>query len=79
MVETLKSGEIIRTISENGNRKTFFPKKSENKVSHVRPHARNADDTYDLPVRDKLTGISKFTKHCFWINASYVQNEIFEK
>ncbi|MBP92639.1 MAG: DNA mismatch repair protein, partial [Flavobacteriaceae bacterium] len=54
-------------------------KKTENKVSHVRPHARNAADTYELPIADKLTGLTEYTKHCFWLNASYVKDEIYLK
>lgn len=79
MIETLQKGEIVREVTENGIRKTFFPKKGENRISHVRPHARNAADTYELPVVDKLTGLTEFTKHCFWLNASYVKNEIYLK
>lgn len=79
MVETITKGEIIKEVTKSGQRKTFFPKKSENRISHVRPHARNAMDTYKLPVPDKLTGISEYTKHCFWLNASYVKDEIYMK
>ena len=57
----------------------FITKKTENRISHVRPHARNSADTYNLPVVDKLTGQTKFTKHSFWLNATYVKNEIYEK
>ena len=35
---------------------------------------RNAKDTAPLPVADKLTGANKYTKHCFWINNSYIKN-----
>ena len=79
MVKTVSSGEIVKEVTEKGVRKTYFPKKTENKVSHVRPHARNAEDTYDLPVADKLTGLTEYTKHCFWLNASYVKDEIYLK
>lgn len=79
MVKTVSSGEIVKEVTEKGVRKTYFPKKTENKVSHVRPHARNAEDTYALPVADKLTGLTEYTKHCFWLNASYVKNEIYLK
>ena len=79
MVKTVSNGEIVKEVTKNGLRKTYFPKKSKNKVSHVRPHAQNRDDTYDLPVEDKLTGLTKYTKHCFWLNASYVKNEIYLK
>lgn len=79
MVKTVSNGEIVKEITDKGIRKTNFPKKTENRVSHVRPHARNAADTYELPVADKLTGLTEFTKHCFWLNASYVKDEIYLK
>ncbi|WP_299135708.1 Sau3AI family type II restriction endonuclease [uncultured Tenacibaculum sp.] len=79
IVKTVSNGEIVKEVTEKGVRKTYFPKKTENKVSHVRPHARNAADTYELPVADKLTGLTEYTKHCFWINASYVKDEIYLK
>ncbi|WP_250433156.1 Sau3AI family type II restriction endonuclease [Hanstruepera flava] len=77
MVKTVSKGEIVKEVTSKGIRKTYFPKKTENRISHVRPHARNAADTFDLPVSDKLTGFKQFTKHCFWLNASYVKDEIF--
>ena len=46
---------------------------SENAVCHVRPHGRNANDTIKLPVHDKLTGATEYTKQCFWINNSYIK------
>lgn len=79
MKTTVSKGEIVKEVTNKGVRKTYFPKKTENRISHVRPHARNADDTYDLPIADKLTGLTEFTKHCFWLNASYVKDEIYEK
>ena len=79
MVKTVSNGEIVKELTDKGIRKTNFPKKTENRVSHVRPHARNAEDTYELPVADKLTGLTEFTKHCFWLNASYVKDEIYLK
>lgn len=79
MKTTVSKGEIVKEVTDKGVRKTYFPKKTENRISHVRPHAKNADDTYDLPIADKLTGLSEYTKHCFWLNANYVKNEIYEK
>lgn len=79
MVNLVEKGLIVKEITGKGIRKNHFPKKTENRISHVRPHARNAADTYELPVADKLTGFTDFTKHCFWLNASYVRSEIFEK
>src|SRR5690606_15464094 len=77
--KSLRQGKIVREVSDKGKRLTYFPKKSENRISHVRPHARNANDTYPLPKKDKLTGLNEYTKHCFWLNAKYVKDEIFEK
>lgn len=70
---TVKSGNIVKSIS-NGKRKTNFVGMKSNPVCHVRPHGRNANDTDDLPVRDKLTGSEVYTKHCFWINNKYILN-----
>ena len=79
MKKTVSKGEIVKEVTDKGVRKTYFPKKTENRISHVRPHARDANDTYKLPVADKLTGLSEYTKHCFWLNANYIKNEIYEK
>lgn len=70
---TIKSGNIVQYI-KNNKRKTNFVGMKDNKVCHVRPHGRNALDTDDLPVPDKLTGATKYTKHCFWINNKYIAN-----
>ena len=75
----IKQGKIISEITGKGIRKTYFPKKTENRISHVRPHARDKNDCYDLPVKDKLTNTAEYTKHCFWLNASYVKDEIYLK
>ncbi len=79
MVETVSNGKIVKEVTEKGIRKSYFPKQNKNRVSHVRPHARNSSDTYDLPIPDKLTGLTEFTKHCFWLNASYVKDEIYNR
>lgn len=74
----IEHGEIVSYISNDGIRKTNFPSMSENEICHVRPHARNKNDTFPLPVIDKVTGENKYTKHCFWINASYL-NKILKE
>jgi len=78
-IETVKQGKIVKEIKENGSRTTYFPKKTENRVSHVRPHAQNRDDCYPLPVTDIKTGNDEYTKHCFWLNAKYISEEIYLK
>ena len=69
---TIKTGNIVKSI-ENGIRKTNFVGMSENNVCHVRPHGKNANDVCKLPVADKLTGATEYTKHCFWINNNYIR------
>ncbi len=66
-----RKGELIKLNN--------FPKSTENRVCHIRPHGRNAKDTYTLPVKDKILGTDKYTKQCFWFNKSYVKNEIYLK
>ena len=73
----ISTGNIVKSIT-NGIRKTNFPGMSENEVCHVRPHGRNAKDTAPLPVADKLTGATKYTKHCFWINNKYIKDLFLE-
>ena len=76
-IDVIKNGNIVKSII-NGVRETNFPGTTENKVCHVRPHARDAQDTYPLPVADKLTGATEYTKHCFWFNRGYLE-EILEE
>lgn len=59
--------------------KREFWSKIKKILFRVRPHARNAADTYELPFADKLTGLTEYTKHSFWLNASYVKDEIYLK
>lgn len=59
------------TIS-NGRHRNNFPKASENPVCHVRPHAQNAKDTYELPDG------RRYPKQCFWLNNKYIYGQINE-
>lgn len=74
----VSKGKIVKEVRD-GIRNTNFPNKSFNSVSHVRPHATNAADTYPLPTKDKLTKAKEYTKHCFWLNNTYVRDEIYLK
>ena len=76
--EIVAKGNIVKEIKK-GIRYTNFPNKPFNSVSHVRPHATNADDTYTLPTKDKVTKLNEYTKHCFWLNNTYVRDEIYLK
>ena len=72
------SGNIVKKVDENGKRDTNFPGMSDNGVCHVRPHARDSKDTLSLPVADKLTGLTEYTKHCFWLNNKYLEEILKE-
>jgi DNA mismatch repair protein MutH len=76
--EIVSKGKIVKKVVGT-TRYTNFPNKSFNSVSHVRPHAANAADTYPLPIKDKLTKAKEYTKHCFWLNNTYVRDEIYLK
>ena len=76
-VSVIKSGQVVSGIKRLKSGKavltTNFPGIAFNGVCHVRPHARNADDTYELPFPDKKTGVVRFTKQCFWLNNTYIK------
>lgn len=74
--EIVAKGNIVKEI-KNNIRYTNFPNKKFNSVSHVRPHATNAADTYPLPTKDKLTKANEYTKQCFWLNNTYVRDKIY--
>lgn len=76
--DIVSKGKIVKEVIGT-TRYTNFPNKSFNSVSHVRPHATNAADTYPLPKKDKLTKAKEYTKHCFWLNNTYVRDEIYLK
>ena len=63
----------VKIEERDGCRVDNFPAASENRVCHVRPHGRNAQDTYPLPDG------RKYTKQCFWLNNSYIYDQIDEK
>ena len=73
-VEVIKSGNIVKSIGKT--RMTNFPGMKENSVAHVRPHGRDANDVFELPVADKLTGSKVYTKYCFWLNNKYIETII---
>ena len=70
--EVILSGNIVNSIDEKGYRTTNFPGMKDNRVCHVRPHAITMHDTFPLPVKDKFTGLEEYTKHCFWLNNTYI-------
>ena len=73
----INEGDILKSVSEEGYRKTNFPGIDFNGITHIRPHGRNAKDTYPLPVALKVTGAMEYTKQCFWLNPDYVRDAIY--
>lgn len=76
--DVVSKGNIVKVV-KGTTHYTNFPNKSFNSVSHVRPHATKAADTYPLPIKDGLTKANEYTKHCFWLNNTYVRDEIYLK
>ena len=66
--QVLKDG--LKIEFRNGKNYNNFPKASDNPICHVRPHARNAQDTYELPDG------RPFPKQCFWLNNSYIFEQL---
>ena len=52
---------------------SIFPTQAQNRISHVRPHAKNSKDTYTLPDG------REYPKQCFWLNNSYILSVIKDK
>ena len=81
--QIIAKGEIVKGFKTDKNgkvsRETNFPNKKFSNISHVRPHAKDASDTYSLSKKDKLTKQTQYTKHCFWLNNSYIRDEIYLK
>ena len=67
----INHGIVITT--KNGVDYNNFPSPSENRVCHVRPHARNKKDTYELPNG------GEFTKQSFWLNNSYILEQLSDE
>lgn len=78
-VEIVKNGNIVAGYKDNGDRKTNFPSTKFDSVCHVRPHGQNAKDVYSLPTIDKVSGSNVYTKHCFWLNNSYIKSIIIRE
>lgn len=69
-VQTIRNGvRLYRTERGIGNN---LPKSTESPVAHVRPHGKNGADHAPLPDGRMMT------KQCFWLNNSYVEQQIKE-
>ncbi len=52
----------------NNKQSNCLPRKSEHRIAHVRPHAKNKMDTYETPE-----GTNE-VKKCFWLNSKYIKS-----
>lgn len=79
----LKTGNIVKGFKKDRNGKVIrlnnFPKSKVNPFIHIRPHGQNASDTLSLPVADKKTGLTEYTKQCFWLKKAYILSIINAK
>lgn len=66
--QILKQG--LQVEERNGIKYNNFPKASNNPICHVRPHARNSKDTYELPDG------RQYPKQCFWLNNNYILQQL---
>jgi DNA mismatch repair protein MutH len=60
--------EAIRRLKKP--EKNQMPGKPFSRVSHVRPHGKNKNDTVPTP------GGWRITKQCFWLNSQYVRDQL---
>lgn len=67
-IKVIKDG--VELYQDGRVTKNNLPKSIENRVAHVRPHAQDSSDTYQLPDGRFMP------KQCFWFNASYVKKII---
>ncbi|WMJ86974.1 Sau3AI family type II restriction endonuclease [Anaerocolumna sp. MB42-C2] len=67
-VQVIKEG--LQITQKNGKNYNNFPHASDNRVCHVRPHALNAQDTYELPDG------RHYPKQCFWLNNYYIMSQL---
>ena len=73
----IETGDIVKEIKHV--RYTHFPNKKDFHVAHIRTHATNSNQTFKLPVPDKLTGETKYTKHSLFLNNKYIRDSIYLK
>lgn len=69
-VQTIRQG--VRLYDSGKGIGNDLPKSSESPVAHVRPHGRDASDKLPLPDGRMMT------KQCFWLNNTYIQEQIAE-
>ena len=66
--EAIRSGNVYVRTPSGQRRRSKFPGEKDGPVAHVRPHAQNSRD-----IDDTWPHVIPFTKHCFWLNRSYIK------
>ncbi len=66
--QVISDGSSFRKIDNKNT--SDLPKLRDNKVGHVRPHARNSNDVDELPNG------KTFPKQCFWLNNYYIVSQL---
>lgn len=67
-VDTIRRGVVLKETANGVS--NDLPKQSESRVAHVRPHARDGQDRAMLPDGRMMT------KQCFWLNNTYIAEQI---
>jgi DNA mismatch repair protein MutH len=69
-----------KRLSNKGNpiRDNNLPK-PRHPICHVRPHATDRNDTFPLPVEDKILKVKEYTKQGFWIKNQYILDNVYKK
>ena len=70
-VQAIREGVVLEQTSRGVANN--LPKQSESAVAHVRPHGRDGNDRLPLPDGRMMT------KQCFWLNNTYIAEQIKEK
>lgn len=67
-VQVIREG--VQLTEKNGRIFNNLPKRKDSRIAHVRPHGRDSHDTLPLPDGRELC------KHCFWLNNTYIEEQI---
>ncbi len=67
-VATIREG--VQLVPTAQGMRNDLPKKTENRVAHVRPHGKNGADKLPLPDGRMMA------KQCFWLNNGYIALQI---
>ena len=77
VVDCVKNGRIVKYIGDDGRYHTYFPRTSDGPYVHVRPHAGSGAPPLPLPIPDRLTGLTEYKMHSFWLTRSYVEKLLY--